>query len=199
MTIKQQVQFVSDQLSAILASWTEEQPGGTPTPTPAPSTPVADPRTERMKGYAQTAGKVTSVKGIFIPQPDTRFQLVDFDLITEDEAKNDTMAIVNVYRWANVGGETILIPARVNVMLAWPLQGTDPQTLEMAIPPGNTSFPYRHIIQSGYTPPKTGPLAIYVADDQGNIASDVAGGLGMPVNRHIGFLLTFVERREWGK
>ena len=163
------------------------------------TTAAKDPRTPRTRQYRYEGGKVTGIEGIVTAMPATRFELVDFDLFTEEEAKNDIMAIVEVLRWVKQKSRFVPIAARANVMLAWPIDyAGNPRSLRFRQGPGNISIPYRHIIGSGYdAPTETGPLAIYIANDDGSIGSDIAGGLGLPGNRHIGVKLTFLERQGW--
>lgn len=156
-----------------------------------------DPRTQRTKAHNLAAEKIAGIAGIFREMPDTRFQLVDFDLFTEDEAKNDLRAIIHVFKWAKVGSRWVLLPARVRCYLAWPVDSTgNPDSLEQWQLPGNLAEPYQHMIYSDYAPPKKGPLAVFIGDDSGQVDSDIAGGIGLPNKRHIGVHMTFVERWE---
>lgn len=189
-TIKQQVAAVSVNLAGIVAAWADE-------PDVPPVVGVEkDPRSARAKAFNNGSGKIDGMKLVYHQMPGTRFQLVDFDLFTEDESKGGTNTVVHVYKWANVGGQEVLIPARVRCYLAWPI-GSDgnPDGFEEKLVPGNVSEPYDHVTQSTFTPPKVGPLAIFIGNDQGEIDSDIGGGIGLPNNRHVCFHLVFVERK----
>lgn len=195
-TIKQQVEAVSTTLAAIVANWVDVPTTPAPTPTPTPGQ-ERDPRSERAKAYNYAGAKVQGVALTYHRMPDTRFEIVDADVFTEDESVNETKAIVHVLRWAYLGGQWVLIPARARVYLAWPINTAgDPNSLETWQLPGNVNEPYEHIITNGFTPPKKGPLAIFVGSDSGQIDSDVVGGVGLPVNRHVSFHITVVERFE---
>jgi hypothetical protein len=63
--------------------------------------------------------------------------------------------------------------------------------------PGNAHVPYQHVITNKYDPQtRQGPLAIFIGDKEGNVISDVIGGLGLPGARHVGYQLVFRERGE---
>ncbi|MCB0243722.1 MAG: hypothetical protein KDI12_09950, partial [Anaerolineae bacterium] len=42
------------------------------------------------------------------------------------------------------------------------------------------------------------PLAVYIGDGQGNVISDVIGGLGLPGGRHVCYDLVFRDRTDGG-
>lgn len=194
MTIKQQVQAVSAELAAIVANWSDEPPVVVP-PVVVPGE-EKDPRSARAKAFANPGSKIEGMKLSYWKMPETRFQAVDVDILTEDESKNETKAIIHIWRWENVGGRDVLIPARARCYLAWPIDSSgNPDSLESWQLPGNVNEPAEHIITNSFSPPKSGPLAIFIGNDQGGIDSDVIGGLGLPNSRHVSFHITFCERR----
>jgi hypothetical protein len=156
-----------------------------------------DPRSARAKAFDNGSGKIDGMSLTYWPMKETRFQLVDFDIFTEDESQNETKAIIHVFKRVMVAGKEELLPARVRCYLAWPIDSAgNPDSLESWQLPGNVNVPYEHIITNGFAPPKKGPLAIFIGNDQGGIDSDVAGGLGLPNNRHVSFNLVFAERPQ---
>lgn len=192
-SIKQQVAAVSTQLAGIVANW-ENEPDVVVPPVVVPGV-EKDPRTARAKAFANPGSKIEGMALTYWRMAESRWQLVDFDIFTENESVNETKAIIHVLKWAEVGGQKVLIPARARCYLAWPIDSTgNPQSLESQQLPGNVNVPYEHIITNSFSPPKKGPLAIFIGDDQGMIDSDVAGGLGLPNSRHVSFHLVFVER-----
>jgi hypothetical protein len=87
------------------------------------------------------------------------------------------------------------------VYLSWPywpaedaaLHVTGPeQLLQNHLTPGNPDN--KHVIGSTFKSTVIGPLALYVGDANGNPISDIIGGLGLPDNRHVCFMLTWKER-----
>lgn len=154
-----------------------------------------DPRTDKCKKFALSGGKVTGVALTVHAMPETKWQLVKVDLYDENDSRNETKCLTHVIERIKVGTKTIEAPARAKCFLAWPIDSSgDPDSLEQWQLPGNVNQPYEHIITNTFSPPKKGPLAIFIGDDDGNIDSDVVGGLGLPDGRHVSYHLVFVQR-----
>lgn len=147
--------------------------------------PVApsDPRAENCRGFRMDgAGKVVSVDLVHVPNPSAPYELARVELLDEYSAGGGTVAKFQVLADGVVTGE--------RVYLAWPFPELSSRLL-----PGNPNG--EHMIANGYDAAKgdRGPLALYVGDAAGRVISDVIGGLGLPNNRHVSYLVTFRARR----
>ena len=150
---------------------------------------MTDPRAENCRRFAVDANnKVTSVALAYLPAPAAKFELIKAELIDEETSQGQTVASVHVLDAAN-------LPVQIQCYLAWPWQGWQyPNRFEDTGLPGNTNYPYQHMITNKYNPSDQGPLAIFIGDKAGNVLSDVIGGLGLPAGRHVGYHLVFRER-----
>ncbi len=148
-----------------------------------------DPRAENCRRFAvDAANKVTGVALTHLPAPTAKYELVKAELIDEETARGQTVAGVHVLDAAG-------LPCQVQCYLAWPWQGWQhPNRFENKLLPGNTDYPYQHMITNKFDPAGPGPLAIFVGDRDGNVLSDVIAGLGLPAGRHVGYTLVFRER-----
>jgi hypothetical protein len=149
---------------------------------------MKDPRAENCQRYAEANGKVTGVNLAYLPAPTTTYELVKASLVDEETAQGQIVATVTVL-------DRDGLPAQVNCYLAWPWEGWQfPARFENSALPGNANVPYQHMITNKYNPSVPGPLAVFIGDKQGNVLSDVIGGLGLPAGRHVGYQLVFRER-----
>lgn len=148
-----------------------------------------DPRAENCRRFAvDAANKVAGVALTHLPAPAAKYELVKVELIDEETARGQTVAGVHVLDAAG-------LPCQVSCYLAWPWQGWQhPNRFENTLLPGNTNYPYQHMITNKYDPAGPGPLAIFVGDWDGNVLSDVIAGLGLPAGRHVGYTLVYRER-----
>jgi hypothetical protein len=148
---------------------------------------MADPRAENCRGYRLEDGHVTGVALDYVPVPQGRFELKSATLIDNRFSGDNTMATVAVY---DKGG----LPCEAPVVLAWPWTNSLPVANRLL--PGNPNRPVQHVIWNGYDAAAghKGPLAIYVANQDGTADSDVCGGLGLPNNQHVCYSLVFQER-----
>lgn len=150
---------------------------------------MQDPRADNCRGFAMDAGnKVTGVALTYLPAPAAKYGLVKAELIDEETSQGQVVAAVHVL-------DATGLPALVQCYLAWPWQGwSHPNRFANRLLPGNTNYPYQHMITNTYDPAGSGPLAVFVGDRDGNVLSDVVGGLGLPAGRHVGYHLVFRER-----
>lgn len=151
---------------------------------------MSDPRSENCRRVTVDSDNlITGVELHYLPAPQTKFELIRAQLIDERTAQGQTVASVQVLDATN-------LPLRVNCYLAWPWGGWQyPNRFAERLLPGNPNYPYQHVITNKYNPStQSGPLAIYIGDSEGNVLSDVIGGLGLPAGRHICFDLVFRER-----
>ncbi len=149
---------------------------------------MTNPLAANCQAYAESRGKVTGVKLSYLAAPTSTYELVKATLIDEETAQGQTIANIHVLDKAG-------LPARVNCYLAWPWEGWQfPNRFENHLLPGNTKYPFEHVITNKYYPPGLGPLAIYIGDAAANVMSDVLGGLGLPAGHHVSFDLVFRER-----
>jgi hypothetical protein len=152
-----------------------------------------DPRNENARQFTTEGGKVTGVELAYIPVAASKWELIQATLIDEVGAQGTTIARVMV---KDKDG----IDAQVACYLGWPWKNWQaPAAFENKLLPGNVKYPYEHVISNGYEAPGSqGPLAIYIGDQQGNVMSDVIGGLGLPHKHHVSFHLVFRERSTSG-
>ena len=152
---------------------------------------MKDPRAENCRQFAMQDGKVAGVNLSYLPSPTAKYELAKVSLVDEDTAQGQIVATVTVLDREN-------LPAQVQCYLAWPWQGWQfPAHFENTGLPGNANVPYQHMITNKYDPnQQQGPLAICIGDRDGNVLSDVIGGLGLPGARHVGYQLVFRERGE---
>ena len=135
-----------------------------------------DPRSENARQFTTNNGMVTGVELAHIPVAGSKWELVQVALIDEASAQGNTVARVLVRDKEG-------IDSQVNCYLAWPWKGWHaPSPLENKQLPGSANYPYEHVISNGYN------------DAQGNVISDVIGGLGLPHNHHVSYHLVFRER-----
>jgi len=140
-----------------------------------------DPRAPNCRAFhTREDGKVDGVELAVQVNTLTPFRLLRVALIDEANAMGNTVATCQV---VDAQG----LPLGDQVSMAWPW----PEPTEFALP-GNPNG--QHPITNGYNPPEMGPLALCLRDAQGNIASDVVGGLGLPWNRHVCYLATWQQR-----
>ncbi len=134
-------------------------------------------------------GKVIGIDLDVFPIPRSTYECVGVKLINENDARGQTIATVMVLDGSNV-------PTVAPVYLAWPHDGSTTSLPNKSLP-GNQNFPAQHVIVNSFDPGNVkGPLAIYVGGPNGEIRSDVVGGLGLPYGHHVGFYLTFRERAQ---
>lgn len=157
---------------------------------------MTDPRADNCRGYDEVGGKVTGVKLEYLPASGTKYELIRAELVDEIAAQGNTTATIQVLDKEN-------IPARVNCYLAWPWEGwLYPGGFQNQLLPGNPNIPYQHVISNPYNPQRlgpnaeSGPLAICIGDKDGNVISDVIGGLGLPKGHHVSYDLVFKERGD---
>jgi hypothetical protein len=149
-----------------------------------------DPRAENCKRFAvNNMGKVIGVELIYIPMPNTKYQLYNVYLVDEISAVGRTVAKFNVI---NKNG----IPVYENVAMSYPWTGNI-NDLKYSLLPGNPN--QEHIISNGYKPPEHGPLAIHVGKTYAEINSDIIAGLGLPNNAHVSYQIVFIERDTSGE
>ena len=119
---------------------------------------------------------------MFVPNPSTLYELIRVELISEADAGGATVANCTV-----LDKEDIQTGERV--YLAWPFPNLTDKVL-----PGNANG--QHMITNGFPAHDgtIGPLALYVGDANGQINSDLIGGLGLPDNRHVCYRVTWRER-----
>lgn len=140
-----------------------------------------DPRAENCRGFARDAGgRVIGVDLAVDVRSATRYALKRVELIDEISAQGNCVATCTV-----LDGDGFAIGQPV--FLAWPW----PNLTEFALP-GNMNG--QHPITNGYIPPAVGPLALCIRDADGGIISDVVGGLGLPLNRHVSYRAIWQER-----
>lgn len=152
-------------------------------PVPTGSAP-SDPRAENCRAFRMDgAGKVVGVELVHVPNPATPYELARVELLDEYAAGGGTVAKFQVLAGGVATGE--------RVYLAWPFPELSNRLL-----PGNPNG--EHMITNGYDAAKgdRGPLALYVGDAVGGVISDVIGGLGLPNNRHVSYLVTFRARTD---
>jgi hypothetical protein len=151
---------------------------------------MKDPRADNCRQFAQANGKVTGVDLTYLPAATTTYELVKVSLVDEETAQGQIVATITVL-------DRDGLPAQVNCYLAWPWQEWRfPARFENFALPGNANVPYQHMITNKYDPAEQGPLAIFIGDKQGNVLSDVIGGLGLPAARHVSYQLVFRERSD---
>lgn len=150
---------------------------------------MTDPRSENARQFATQGGKVSGVELAYIPVPDSKWELIQASLIDEVTAQGTTIARVIVKDKEG-------IDAHVACYLAWPWDHWQaPSPFHNRLLPGSANYPYEHVIINRYdAPTNQGPLALYIGDHEGNVMSDVIGGLGLPHGHHVGFHLVFRER-----
>lgn len=153
---------------------------------------MVDPRAQNARGYSQdSSGMVTGVQLVYMPYPNSRYELIQAALIDERAALGTTVARTFVQDKHSLAMVAVC-------WLAWPWGGWEPgRMFSNKAKPGNANYPYEHVVSNGYSPPNLGPLAIYIGemgDSAGLPVSDVIGGLGLPYNRHVGYQFTFRER-----
>jgi len=149
---------------------------------------MEDPRALNARQFNLNAnGKVTGVELTHI-STGYRWELVRAELISEQMAQGNTVATVDVKD--KKGFDT-----NVPCYLVYPWANWVPGIrFGNSLLPGGSSRPYEHVITNTYNPPARGPLAICIGDGNGNVDSDVIGGLGLPFNRHVSYHLVFRER-----
>ncbi len=159
---------------------------------------MTDPRAENCRGYDETNGLVTGVRLEHLPAPSTKYELIRATLVDEETAQGNIVATVQVFDKDN-------LPARVNCYIGWPWRDWQfPQGFADRLLPGNPNIPYQHMITNKFNPggfgptAQPGPLAVFIGDKDGNVISDVVGGLGLPGGRHVCFDLVFRERSSGG-
>lgn len=81
-----------------------------------------------------------------------------------------------------------LVRTQLNVRMAWP--GKQPPFQGSGLP-GNAEN--THVIVNGYNPPNTGPLCLFVGE-QDSPDSDILWGLGLPYNHHVSFDIVFAQK-----
>jgi len=132
------------------------------------------------------SGKVIGIDLAVIPIPGSTYECVGVRLVPETEAQGQNIATIMVLDEDNT-------PKSAPVYLGWPFDGTTRLTNRSL--PGNQNYPAQHVISNSFDPKSMrGPLAVYVGGADGNIVSDVVGGLGLPYGHHISFHVTFRER-----
>lgn len=142
----------------------------------------SDPRGENARAYHMGAdGTVDGIELVYLPMPSSAYELIHADFIPEREAAGNTVANFVVY-------DRTGIPAMERVYLAWPW----PSMNEGKLLPGNQNG--QHMVTNGFVPPNLGPLGMFVGDAAGNPISDLIGGIGLPINRHVCFRLVWRER-----
>jgi hypothetical protein len=143
-----------------------------------------DPREQNCRGYhVDAGGKVDGVWLDYSERPGSKYRLVYAALVAEAAAGGQQVAAFAV---RNAAG----IDIAAAVWLAWEWPRLDAGRLL----PGNQQA--QHIIWNAYDAAlgKRGPLALYVGDADGNVLSDVIGGVGLPNNRHVCYRFVWQER-----
>ncbi len=150
---------------------------------------MTDPRAENCRDFVVDAqNMIIGVKLEYLPAPGTKYELIKAELIDETAAQGQTVASVHVL-------DATGLPQQVHCYMGWPWQNWQyPRRFENTGLPGNPNYPYQHMITNKYNPSGQGPLAIFVGDRDGNVLSDVIGGLGLPAGRHVCYHLVFRER-----
>jgi hypothetical protein len=151
---------------------------------------MSDIRAENCRAFVERDGLIMGVELIHRINPTALFRLLRVDLLDERANGVGGPTIANV-AMVDAAGLAVMT-ARVALCYPWTPEFAGLR-FENALPPGNPAYPYQHIITNGYWPPALGPLAIAVLDADGNIISDVIGGLGLPKNHHVSFAMTFRE------
>ncbi|MCB0062142.1 MAG: hypothetical protein KDE19_08510 [Caldilineaceae bacterium] len=154
---------------------------------------MTDPRSENARQFATEGGKISGVELAYIPVADSKWELIQASLIDEVSAQGTTIARVIVKDKEG-------IDAQVSCFLAWPWDRWQaPSPFQNKLLPGSANYPYEHVIINKYDAPSSrGPLAIYIGDRDGNVLSDVIGGLGLPHGHHVSYHLVFRERGAKG-
>ena len=145
-----------------------------------------DPRTTNATHHALDQGKVTAVHLTVHPVPAATYACTLVRVIGEDEqgVRGPTVARVAVYSRA---GRRIL----ATVILATGYNGG--LAFDALLPAFGEKI--EHTITNKFDPPNLGPLAIYIAGDDGKqIDSDVVASLGLPYGHHVSYEIEFRER-----
>ncbi len=152
--------------------------------TVAPSGPLAP---NCLEYHEDSEGKVDGVLLGVREMPATRYKLVAAVLIPEANATGLHDLRVQVLQAD--GRDALGVP----VYLAYPWR-PDLQ-FDGRLLPGNSSYPFEHIIVNTYEPPEQiGYLCTYVGRGEGEVDSDVLFGLGLPKGHHVRFAVCFQER-----
>lgn len=148
-----------------------------------------DPRAANCQQFTtNNNGQVVGVLLTYLNHATAPYELLRVDLVDEIAAQGTTTARVQVL-------DTDNLPVQVKCALCYPWDIWQAgQQFQNTLLPGNSNYPYEHIITNGYVPPNQGPLAVALLDAQNNVISDVIGGLGLPLNRHVGYSMIFRQR-----
>jgi len=150
---------------------------------------MGNPLNANCQGFAlDSNGKVVGVRLTYFPDASAQFELISCALIDERAAQGTTIATVEVLDKNN-----ITTYVRCALCYPWDTWAVGAK-FQNALLPGNAHVPYEHVITNGYNPPNRGPLAIAIINANGNVISDVIAGLGLPLNRHVGYHIVFRER-----
>lgn len=143
---------------------------------------MADPRAENCKSFVMDAsGKVTGVQLGVTPVVNAKYEVYSLRLIPEAEAGGNTVATCTVLDSRGVStGE--------QVRLTW--TGSSVPFVDSGLAGNGQNV---HVIVNGYSPPALGPLALHTGGFN-QPTSDIAFGFGLPFNRHISFVVIFIEK-----
>ena len=147
--------------------------------------PMTDPRAANCKRFHMDASnKVDGIELVYESRPDSPYQCVTAQLVTEADAQNNTVVTVEVF-------DSPGIRAAIQPKMIWPYGG--PPAADSPAGPGNPKNEF-NIGGGPYSPPTIGPLGFAVFDSTGKEVGDRMWGYGLPYNRHVGGYVAFMKR-----
>lgn len=146
-------------------------------------TDASDPRQPNGRAHAMTDNKVTGIHLTVHAKPERKYRVSNFYLIDEQAASGQTVCKVKVK--GKTGQD---VPA--DVRLATGYNGQDDRFDEYLVA-GNAGNEF--VVTNKFWPPGLGPLAVVILQN-GQIVSDVAGNIGLPMGHHVSFFVEFTER-----
>lgn len=142
-----------------------------------------DPRQPNGRKHEMTNNLVTGIHLTVHVKPERRYRVSNFYLIDESAASGQTVCKVKV-----LGKDGREQPA--DVRLATGYAGQDDKFDDYLVA-GNAGNEF--VITNKFFPPALAPLAIVILEN-GRIASDVAGNIGLPMGHHVSFYAELTER-----
>lgn len=137
---------------------------------------------QNCQGYKQDAsGKVIGVQLGITLIPNSKYEVYSAELIDENNAGGNTVAICTVLDKNNV-------PTGEQVRLTW--AGSEPPFADSGLAGNGRN---EHMIANGYNPPAIGPLALHTGGFN-QPTSDIVYGLGLPFKHHVSFRIVFREK-----
>lgn len=137
---------------------------------------------QNCQGYKQDAsGKVIGVQLGITLIPNSKYEVYSAELIDENNAGGNTVAICTVLDKNNV-------PTGEQVRLTW--AGSKPPFADSGLAGNGRN---EHVISNKYDPPKQGPLALHTGGFN-QPTSDIVYGLGLPFGHHVSYRIVFREK-----